>query len=63
MRLAKALSRGLRHINFRPSISYKFSSESLMDKDLDDKYDEGATVKALTTKVNSELSLGAKKAS
>jgi hypothetical protein len=54
MRLAKAVSRNLRLVNFRSSISYKFSSASHMDKDLDDKYDEGATVKALTTKVDSK---------
>jgi hypothetical protein len=31
--------------------SYKFSSEIKMDQQLDDKYEEQATVKALTTKV------------
>lgn len=38
-------------VNLRPAKSYKFSTLQAMDKDLDDKYEEGATVKALTTKV------------
>ena len=51
MRLSAFMTRRLSRVNFRMAKSYKFSSEIQMDKDLDDKYEEQATVKALTTKV------------
>jgi hypothetical protein len=51
MRLANLVSRRLPRLNLRMAKSYKFSSEIKMDQQLDDKYEEQATVKALTTKV------------
>lgn len=62
MRLARSLTRWFRHINLRPTKSYKYSTVKPMDKDLDDKYDTGATVKALTTKVAIEIMAGIEEA-
>jgi hypothetical protein len=51
MKLASLITRRLPRLNLRMAKSYKFSTEIKMDQNLDDKYEEQATVKALTTKV------------
>lgn len=61
MRLFRSMSRSFCRINLRRAKSYKFSSVISMDKDLDDKYDEGVTIKALTTKVLLKFYLGIEK--
>jgi hypothetical protein len=51
MKLASLITRRLPRLNLRMAKSYKFSAEIKMDQNLDDKYEEQATVKALTAKV------------